>query len=89
MSEGGDYTQAPEPHWERPASRPRRGRSPRGPLLVVGAVAVVLLLAGFVVGVASSGSDAPKSQGTVTLDHTVKQVTVTQTVAKVTVIVTG
>ena len=88
MSEPGEYTRPYERAADVDSRRPGPRRSPLGPLLVAGLVGLILLAVGFVLGAASAGNDDPGPTGSVTLDRRLQQVTVTESVAKVTVVVT-
>lgn len=88
MSDPGRYPPGDDAERRAIACPPRSTGSALGTLLVAGVVGLVLLAIGFVVGAASAGDDAPEPRGSVTLERSLKQVTVTESVAKLTVVVT-
>ncbi len=88
MAGPGDDTVGYEPFPAEPPVRRRPRRSPLAPFLVAGVLGLLLLVAGIVLGAAIGGNDPPAPRGSVTLDRNLKQVTVTQTVGTVTVVVT-
>jgi hypothetical protein len=88
VNDPGEYTRPYERATGADSAGPRPRRSPLGPILVAGVVGLLLLAVGFVVGAASAGGDDPEPRGNVTLDRRLQQVTVTESVAKVTVVVT-
>ncbi len=88
MDDPGEYTHGYDAARAAAASRTLPRRSRAGLLIVAGILGLLLLAGGFVLGAVSAGSDAPRPVGNVTLDRRLSQVTVTESVARVTVVVT-